>query len=354
LEYDLGTYPAADAWTTIAITLSLTGSQSGASTSISAYVAGVILSTRTVPDGFFEDSPTNTFLLGGSWQTGTLSTSFFGHMYDVKISNTAISSDGLDVSASKVGEGTCGCTTCYNESTDDSQCLSSCDLGEYSATIGGDCLACDASCTNGCITNTHCIPNVDPLCSKTLITGFDVADCLGCTTGAFRGTTTGSLCSCTANSTYDADSHSCVCNANFLATTSNECVSCKNYLKAGEFNTAVTFSSSYLYLTLTFNVEIITTNFSGCSFIKSTTLSTLGLNPTCTWLTGNREVRVTLGSGASIDTGSTFTLDDDSVLTSGTCTGDRIDLIGVVAYNTVRPAPTAVIQMPAEVSLGCA
>jgi len=181
-----------------------------------------------------------------------------------------------------------------------------------------------------------------------------VADCGGCTTGAFRDeTVTDSLCSCTANSTYNADSHSCVCNANFLASSTNECVSCKNYLKPGDFNPTVSFSENYLYLTVTFNVEIIASNFSGCDFIKSTTRALLGSNPTCQWLVGNREATVTFGPGASIDAGDSFELDDDNVLTSGTCTGDRIDLIGTVAYNTVRPSPTAVVEIPAVVSLGC-
>jgi len=86
-------------------------------------------------------------------------------MFDVRIYNTAITSSNLGISAAKVGEGTCGCTTCYTESTDLTHCLSNCDLGEYSASKGGACLPCDASCIHGCVTNSHCIPNDDQFCS---------------------------------------------------------------------------------------------------------------------------------------------------------------------------------------------
>ena len=354
-DYDLGTYPTSDVWTKIAIVLDLTGSQTAAETTISGYANGVLLNSHTQANVFFEDDPTNTFLLGGSWQASELVSSFVGHMWDVKISNTAFSAQNVDSSAAKVGSGTCGCSTCYNESSTVTHCLSECDLGEYQEVKGGSCLVCN-NCPNGCISGDNCTPNDDPLCDDNLITGFDVTGCGGCMTGAVRDeNVTNSLCACKANSTYDLSLDQCVCNENFKRATdgSEDCIGCKTFLKAGEFEDTVTFSEDYLYLILKFTKEIVTSNFTGCNFITQTTLDKLGLDPQCQWLLGNKEARVLLGSNATIIQGDTFTLDNDNVLTLGECHNDRIVLRSTVAYSSVKPTPTAVIIMPAEISLGC-
>ena len=138
-SYTLGAYPTASTWTHISIVLSHTGSQASSSSNASGYINGVILSTTTKQDVFFEDDPTNTFLLGGSWENGVISPSFNGHMFDVRISNMALSSTNLELSAAKIGTGTCSCDLCYNESSTVTHCLSPCDLGQYSETIGATC-----------------------------------------------------------------------------------------------------------------------------------------------------------------------------------------------------------------------
>ena len=72
VEKNLGTFPTSNTWSHLAIVLSHTGSQASAATTISSYVNGEKLIQQTTADVFFEDDATNTFLLGGSWQDGTL------------------------------------------------------------------------------------------------------------------------------------------------------------------------------------------------------------------------------------------------------------------------------------------
>ena len=275
-------------------------------------------------------------------------------MFDLNISNTAVYTLNYEVRGDTINENTCACDTCYTESDSISHCLSTCDLGQYSETEGGSCLSCN-NCPNGCIAGTHCVPNLDPLCAQNQITGFEIADCGGCTIGAFRDEDINDdLCECTPNSTFDVALHECACNSGYRRRTDQTCELCKNYLKAGEFVQTVTFSESYLDLTLQFTSQINLTGISNCNFMIQPTLSKLGANPQCEFKDGAREARVILGSGATIDANDEFHLDSYNLETvGGTCDSDRIDIVGTVSYNAVTPSPTAIFSVPAEISLGC-
>ncbi|CAG9312681.1 unnamed protein product [Blepharisma stoltei] len=224
------------------------------------------------------------------------------------------------------------CSSCRAHATlDASTKLCSCDSG-YTLTSSSITGYCAANCNSLC---TEC--NTD-----------DGNKCTKCVTNAEL---TGSKCACTANSSFDSNSKTCVCNSGYTLMF-NKCIGCKKYLASTDVKSA-SFSTTWTSINIYFNAKVDTKLDPTCSKVfNSTTLGLLGTGPVCSWL-DQKTLKVALGSLFTLR-GQTMYLDGTYLVkdSSDSCSLTYQPL-SVVPTTSVSPSPTAALTGPSSASLSC-
>ncbi|CAG9320645.1 unnamed protein product [Blepharisma stoltei] len=252
----------------------------GYATQAVVYVDGTSGTISSIANSFLDDLTSDTFTVGKSV---SLTQSFKGYLYEIKIYNYAITPSTPTFA--------CGCTAC----TSDNDCLTSCTYLQY---YSGTCINCDASCTTGCVRNGNCKLNLDSLCGDSTLTGFTAAECTACVNLASGA---GSQCSCAEHSTYDSSTDTCVCSTNYMQYLT-QCTPCYYHLQASDISAA--FTSTYQGILFTMSQAVQTSMPSACtSLFDSSSYNSLGVSPACAWATDMLSLTVTLGVNATVTTG---------------------------------------------------
>ena len=295
---------------------------------------GSVVNTATFSQGLYKDvtgaAGTMKFLLGANVDFSSALTHFFkGNIAELSISNA-------DISPSKATS--CNCATC----TTGGLCLVPCLSQQYWASTNV-CRQCQSSCSAGCLRDSDCSLNVDPLC-------FRYASFVGCIACKdLANLNSAGMCECGSNA--DLVNGGCMC-ATGYQRSGNICVQCKAYFAPSEVKAY--FDGSYLALILQFSRAVARAAVSTCSsLILPSTLGKLGQDYQCSWSADMQTATVLLGTGSSL-INEVVNLNYANIYsTQGNCTYAAVPLQPIVAYSVTPPIVTVRLEAPRTFSLSC-
>lgn len=270
------------------------------------------------------------FLLGANVASSSSLSHFFkGNIAELSIFNA-------DITPTKATS--CNCSTC----TTGGLCLTPCHSHQYWASPNV-CKQCQSSCLSGCLRDSDCSLNVDPLCLK--YTSF--VGCGGCKDLASLNTA--GVCECSSNAIYV--NGECICAAGYQKSGSI-CVQCRAYFLPSEVKAY--FDGSYLALIIHFSRAVVIAAVSTCrSLIQSATLGKLGQGYSCTWSADLQTVTVLLGTGSTL-INEVVNLNYANIYsTQGNCTYAAVPLQPIAAYSTALPGVVVQLEAPRIFSLSC-